>query len=94
MIFALYLPMDKRYIKWSAKEINSQYWPFLSVSINKEDFNTLPVDKSGYVRLTINKKKATDQYGNTHSIVLNEREPKGGEKETVIGSDDLDLPFG
>lgn len=84
--------MDKRYIKWSAKEINSQYWPFLSISINKEDFNTLPVDKSGYIKININKKKETDQYGNTHYMVLNEREPKWEKKETIVSKDDLDIP--
>ena len=39
----------------------------------------------------MNKRKEPDQYGNTHYMVLNEREPKD-KKETIISKDDLDLP--
>jgi hypothetical protein len=41
------------------------------LSINVEDFNSLPQEK-GYVRLTITDRKAPDNYGNNMSIKLND----------------------
>ena len=85
--------MSKRFIKWSVKEINGKFGSFLNVSIHKDDFATLP-DTKWYVRITINANKNwPDQYGNTHYMTLNEREPKEQNEAQRATKDDIDLPF-
>lgn len=66
---------EKRYVKWSAKKFDWQYWEFFVLSIQKEDFNSLP-DTKWYVRILMSEKKNTDEYWNTHSLVLSEDKPK------------------
>jgi hypothetical protein len=83
----------KTFIKGFAKEIPSNYWTFMSVWISKADFDSYKADDKWYIKFNIYAKKWPDKYGNTHYMVLNEREPQGQKKETVISKDDLELPF-
>lgn len=69
----------KTYIKWSAKEIDGQYGKFLNVSLNAEDIMQYVNDR-GYINLTISPRKEVGQFGDTHSIILNEWK-KGAKEE-------------
>lgn len=62
---------ETRFVKGSAKKIQTQYWDLINLSINVEDFNSLPQEK-GYVRLTIADRKSPDNYGNNMTIKLND----------------------
>lgn len=68
--------MAKRYVKGSAKEhIFDNGGSNIHIDILKSDFDTLPVNERGYVKLTISKLKEVDQYGNSHTITLNDWKP-------------------
>lgn len=69
-----------RYVKSFVTErtVNTQSGSFsyISVSLNKEDFNLLPTDKYGNVKLKIKAKKEVDDHGNTHYIEHDDFVPK------------------
>jgi len=83
--------MDKTYIKGSFKEIDGKYGSFFNMSFKLEDLQELANDK-GYINLTISKRKEVGQYGDTHSIVLNEYKPKSKD-EGVSDISIEDVPF-
>lgn len=83
----LLLMAEKRFVTSFIKEIPTQYDPLLSVEIQKEDFDSLPVNDRWYVRLTIFKKKEPWKFGDTHYMILNEYEKwknNGWSRETEI----------
>lgn len=62
--------VEKNYIKWSAKAFKTQYWEIINLSLNLAQLNALN-NNNWYIRLSVLKKKETDQWGNTHYIVEN-----------------------
>lgn len=61
---------EKNYIKWSAKAVPTQFWEIINLSLNLDELNKLP-NNNGYIRLSVMKKRETDQWGNTHYVVEN-----------------------
>lgn len=60
------------FLQATVREIIWQFWSFFVISINKADFDSLPTDSSGYVKLTMNAfKNWRNEYGNTHYLTLN-----------------------
>lgn len=89
---------NKRFVKAFVKEIESTHGSFFSLEMEKEDFNNLPTNDRGYVKLNIFRKKEADQYGNTHYVALNEYEKKdkdagGIPVDTSVGSPANGEPF-
>ena len=79
--------MEKNYIKGFAKEKTfDNWWSILSLSLNIEQLNKLPVDKYGNIKIDICKKKEVDKFNNTHYVVENTFMPKENKKEE-------DIPF-
>jgi len=58
--------MSKNYISSFIREIDTKYWPFLSVSLKKEELDKLPVDDYGSIKLNINRRKEVGKYKETH----------------------------
>jgi len=81
----------------SVKEINGQYGSFFNISVNMEKLNEYANDK-GYVNMVVSKRKEVSQYGETHSVVLNEWRPEGKtekpkEKHSIDDISVEDIPF-
>lgn len=85
----------KRFLKCSVRAIDGSYGEFFIIDINKDDFNSFPVNDQGYVRLTMSKfKDGPNQYGNTHYIVHNDYvKPQQDGEGAVAVEEDEDLPF-
>ena len=67
---------DKIYLG-SAKAIQTQHGGLLKVSFKREDLETLlaNVNQAGYVNLNVSKRKEVSQYGQTHSISIDDWTP-------------------
>lgn len=65
-----------RYVKSYVKEENTPIGVVLNCSIDPVDFNKLPINSKWMVEISIRRKKKVDQYGNTHTIILNTRKNK------------------
>lgn len=84
---------EKRYVNANAREVETMYGSILLVDIKKEDFNDLPTNEYGYVKLTIGKRKDVGQYGQTHSVRLNEYKKDDQDNSKPKEEEDEDLPF-
>lgn len=60
---------NKIYVKGNAKEIGT--FGTIQASINVNQLQEY-ADQKGYVKVLIQKKRETDQYGNTHFIVIDQ----------------------
>ena len=79
--------MEKTYLWWIAKEIDWNYWKFLSLSVNVNELSKY-ADHKWFVRLTISPRKTPWKYWETHSIILNEYK---AETKAIQTKDDI--PF-
>lgn len=62
----------KKYVRGSAKEVTFDgSSSIINLDLNVEDLQSLPVSASGYIKITVAKRRETDQYGNTHSVYEN-----------------------
>ncbi len=77
------------YIKGNAKEITGQYGSFFNISLNLDDLKQY-VNPKGYVNITMSKRKEVGQYGDTHSLTLNEWKPEE-KKEIKQNSNEIDM---
>lgn len=86
---------EKRFVKANCREIEGQYWSFFNIDINKEDFNRLPVNDYGMVRLTMSARREPGKYWDTHYLTLNTYEGKKKEEEweEIADTTEDDLPF-
>lgn len=100
---------EKRFVRGNVKEKQfAEGSPLYNISINIDKFLSKEdgaiaqfADDSGWVQLTIQAKKGgKDQYGNTHSISLNEWKPDenfqpkvGNDAPASPADDEGDLPF-
>ena len=89
----------KTYIDGSScKAITGQYGEFFNLSFKLEELQK-HVNDRWYINLVINKRKEVGQYGDTHSISLNEWTPDksiSSKTEPAKVADDIsveDLPF-
>lgn len=84
--------MTKTFIKGSAaKAITGQYGEFFNLSFKLEELAQYANEK-GYINMTMSKRKEVGQYGDTHSLTLNEYKPKQEVKQEEDVSVE-DLPF-
>ena len=73
--------MAKTYVKGSAKLRQTNYGPILKVSLKADDliaFAKQHANQRGYLNLDIVERKEVGQYGDTHSIVLDDFVPQTG----------------
>ena len=68
----------KKYIRGSAKEV---VFPddssLINVDLNLADLNSCTVSSSGYIKLTIARRREPDSYHNTHSVYENQFKSDG-----------------
>ncbi len=67
--------MAKTYLKCSAKARDTQYGRIIKLGIKVDDFIEFArkhVNERGYVNLDIVERKEQGQYGDTHSVVLDD----------------------
>jgi hypothetical protein len=62
--------MAKKYIKGSAKAVQTQYGEIINLSLSLEDLKTCKLHK-GFIRLQITKRQSEGQFGETHSVSEN-----------------------
>lgn len=91
---------EKRFIKSFCKKISGTSkatwnpYNFINVEISKEDFNKLPVNDAGYVKMTLSKKQRWPwPYWDTHYLVLNDYVPEEKKNPLYTNDTDSDLPF-
>jgi len=73
--------MAKTYMKGSAKLRQTNYGPILKISFKADDiiaFAKQHANARGYLNLDIVERKEVGQYGDTHSIVLDDFVPQTG----------------
>lgn len=84
--------MSKTYINGiTIKEIDGQYGKFMNISVNIHKIKEFANDK-GYVNMTVSPRREVGQYGETHTAVLNEYQPKGQTQQSSTISVE-DIPF-
>lgn len=87
---------EKRYVRGSAKEVVfADGSSLINCDLNLADLNSLNVSASGYVKITIARRRETDQYQNTHSVYENQFKAdssKRGEDAPVKGPTPLPSP--
>lgn len=66
---------DKKYITGSSKQVTTQYWDILNLSLKLSDMQAI-VNEKGYVNMTVLKRKEVGQYWDTHYVVENDYKPK------------------
>lgn len=67
----------RNYIKGSAKEVKfANGGSIVHIDILLEDLYRLPVNKSGYIKLSLSALPSPDKFGNTHSLFENDFVPK------------------
>tara|TARA_R100001460_G_scaffold99170_1_gene142332 strand:- start:377 stop:625 length:249 start_codon:yes stop_codon:yes gene_type:complete len=80
---------EKKYVG-SGKKVGNYDLVNFSISLEKIKDSTFEYNGQKYVKLTIGKKKETDQYGKTHSIWLDEWKP---DEKAEPQKTETDLPF-
>lgn len=84
---------EKRFVESFCKEVETQYGSLFNIDIKKEDFDSLPVNDAGFVKLTLLRRKEVWQYWQTHYLVLNDyKKDKESDWARPAPADD-DLPF-
>lgn len=84
---------EKRFVNAFVKMVDTKYGGIINVNIERDDFNELPVDAGGYVKLSIMKRKEVSDTGATHYVVHNDyKKPWDGDGSVPVSNDD-DLPF-
>lgn len=69
---------EKVYLKCSAKERKGQYGPKLTIGVKAADliaFVNQHANERGYVNLIVQARKEVGQYGDTHSVMLDDYQP-------------------
>ena len=98
--------MSKTYVG-SAKHIKTQHGGMLKVSFNRDDLKKLEaaLNGAGWVNLNVSKRREPSQYGQTHSIAIDDWTPKkdqgmqqaqqAAQPQQGAGFDDFDddIPF-
>lgn len=70
----------KNYIKGSARTYSFKNGgEVIHVDLKLSELQALPVNKAGYVKITLSKLAAEDQYGNHYSIFENDWKPEAAE---------------
>lgn len=67
--------MAKEYLKCSAKARETQYGQIIKLGIKVDDFIAFArkhVNERGYLNLDVMARKEVGQYGDTHSVVLDD----------------------
>ena len=86
--------MDKTYINWICKEVQfNNWWSIINISLKLEDLQNLANEK-GYINMTLNKRKETWKYWETHFLTLNDYKKETPKKvnefwDEILGS----IPF-
>lgn len=71
----------KTFMRGGAKKVSTQYGDLINFGLNIEQLKEL-ADEKGWVNLTMGARRETDQYGNTHSIWLNDyKKPEATEDD-------------
>lgn len=74
----------RNFLKGSARAVHfNNGGHIIHIDLLKEDLDKLPVNKSGYVKISVSSLPKPDKFGNTHSVFENEfvPDPKFANKE-------------
>lgn len=94
--------MAKQYVRCSAKARETQYGQIIKLGIKVDDFIAFArqhVNERGYLNLDIMPRKETSQYGDTHSVALDDYVKGSGQSAPSPRADhsgpvaDSDYPF-
>ena len=91
--------MSKIYLRCSAKAKTSQYGERLIIGVKAEElirFANEHKNERGYINLIVSKRKEPGQYGDTHSVALDDFQPRqqaDGYSAPSAGIDDESIPF-
>ena len=76
----------KNYLRGGAKLVTfPDGGELINLDLKLEELNSLPVNDNGYVKITLSRKPAVDQYGNAYSVFENDFVPDGKKKPSVAG---------
>jgi hypothetical protein len=70
---------EKVYLKCSAKQKTAKFGPILTLGVRVADlleFAEKHKNERGYLNLVISERKTPGQYGDTHSVCLDDYTPK------------------
>lgn len=88
---------DKQYLKCSAKEKEFRTGgSVIRLGVKVEDliaFAKQHGNERGYLNLSIIKRRSVGQYGDTHSVSLDDYEPQGRGQSARPSNFDEDAPF-
>lgn len=65
----------KNYIKGGARTVTFSDGELINVDLLLSDLQKLPVNKTGYIKLTLSKNKVLDKFNNSHNIYENDFVP-------------------
>lgn len=73
---------DKKYIAGSCKQITTQYWEIMNLSLKLSDMQSISNEK-WYVNMTVMQRKEVGKYGDTHYVVENDYKQKQKESQEI-----------
>jgi len=76
---------EKQYVRAGARAVDTQYGQLLNLNLNIEDLKEIANDQ-GWIKLTIGERREVSESGNTHSVWVNDYEPKKKDE-----SEDMDI---
>lgn len=70
-------PQEKKYVG-GGKAIQTQYGELIKISFNAQDLQLMQsmLNEKGWVNLNCNRRQQPSQYGQTHSLVIDEWQPQ------------------
>jgi hypothetical protein len=87
--------MEKKYVG-NSRNIQGKFGEIQKISFSRKDLEVLldNLNEKGYVNLNRVAKKETDQWGNTHYMVIDDWKPEQNEtKKAVSANDGFEMPF-
>lgn len=70
-------PQEKKYVG-GGKAIQTQYGELIKISFNAQDLQLMQsmLNEKGWINLNCNRRQQPSQYGQTHSLVIDEWQPQ------------------
>lgn len=88
--------MSEKIYCGSGKQIDSQYGIFRSITVNLTDLpkeHIFEYEGKKYIKLNVNDKRETDQYGKNVSVSVDTWKPEPKGNQEITEPEEEDLPF-
>lgn len=88
--------MSEKIYCGSGKQIDSQYGTFRSITVNLTDLpkeHIFEYNGKKYIKLNVNDKRETDQYGKNVSVSVDTWKPEPKGNQEITEPEEEDLPF-